>query len=183
MIVRRVVTGHSPSGRSVFVSDEQVRPVETQLMPSAEFHQLWGGDITPTFPDDGAMPAYRGYFPPVGGFRFGMFSIPPAGTAGPLETVDVPAALADTEEKLPGLVQYMELDNPGMHTTDTIDFDIVLEGTVVLEVDDGAQVTLRPGDTVVQNGTRHRWSNPGDTVARLAYLICGAAHGSIAASS
>jgi mannose-6-phosphate isomerase-like protein (cupin superfamily) len=152
-------------------------------MPSAEFHQLWGGDITPTFPDDGAMPAYRGYFPPVGGFRFGVFSIPPAGTAGPLETVDVPAALADTEEKLPGLVQYMELDNPGMHTTDTIDFDIVLEGTVVLEVDDGAQVTLRPGDTVVQNGTRHRWSNPGDTVARLAYLICGAAHGSIPASS
>jgi quercetin dioxygenase-like cupin family protein len=31
----------------------------------------------------------------------------------------------------------------------------VLEGEVWLELDDGAEVRLRPGDTVVQNGTRH----------------------------
>ncbi len=30
-----------------------------------------------------------------------------------------------------------------MHTTDTIDFEVVLEGTVVLELDDGAEVTLQ----------------------------------------
>ena len=63
-----------------------------------------------------------------------------------------------------------------MHTTDTIDFEVVLEGTVVLELDDGAEVTLHPGDTVVQNGTRHRWKNPGDSPARLALFICGAFH-------
>ena len=73
----------------------------------------------------------------------------------------------------------MDTSDPGMHTTDTIDFEVVLEGTVVLELDDGAQVTLHPGDTVVQNGTRHRWSNPGDTVARLAVFMCGAAHSAV----
>ena len=91
-------------------------------------------------------------------------------------------ALFDLETKLPGLVQYMDASDPGMHTTNTIDFEVVLDGTVVLELDDGAQVTLNPGDTVVQNGTRHRWTNPGDTPARLAVFICGAAHAGISAS-
>ena len=53
---------------------------------------------------------------------------------------------------------------------------MVLEGTVILELDDGAEVTLHQGDTVVQNGTRHRWRNPGDVPARLALFVCGAEH-------
>jgi hypothetical protein len=32
-----------------------------------------------------------------------------------------------------------------MHTTDTIDFEVVLSGEVVLELDDGAERVLRPG--------------------------------------
>lgn len=32
----------------------------------------------------------------------------------------------------------MDPSDPGMHTTDTVDFEVVLEGTVVLELDDGA---------------------------------------------
>src|SRR5262249_7053631 len=70
MNVRRVVTGHNASGKSVFVSDEAVDPTTVQLMPSAEFHLLWGEDKTPQFPDDGSMPDWCTYFPPVGGFRF-----------------------------------------------------------------------------------------------------------------
>ena len=44
---------------------------------------------------------------------------------------------------------YVEPDNPGMHTTDTIDFEVVLSGELILELDDGAEKVLRPGDTVV----------------------------------
>ena len=44
MNVRRVVTGHDPSGKSVFVSDDEVAPIETMLMPGFENHLLWGGD-------------------------------------------------------------------------------------------------------------------------------------------
>jgi quercetin dioxygenase-like cupin family protein len=47
---------------------------------------------------------------------------------------------------------------------------------VTLELDDGATVHLRPGDTVVQNGTRHAWRNEGTETARLAVFICGAHH-------
>jgi mannose-6-phosphate isomerase-like protein (cupin superfamily) len=42
------------------------------------------------------------------------------------------------------------------------------------ELDNGAEVTLKPGDIVVQNGTRHRWHNRGDTVARLLSVTVGA---------
>lgn len=34
---------------------------------------------------------------------------------------------------------------PGMHTSATIDFAVVLSGEVMLALDDGATVTPRPG--------------------------------------
>jgi mannose-6-phosphate isomerase-like protein (cupin superfamily) len=176
MDVRRVVTGHDASGKSVFASDEAVA-----AQPLTGFHRLWGGDQTPQFPDDGSMPEHHMYFPPIGGFRFAMFSIPPDAVAG--SDVDAAAGLADVEAEAPGLLRYMDLSDPGMHTTDTIDFEVVLEGMVVLELDDGAEVTLYPGDTVVQNGTRHRWKNAGDTVARLVVFICGASHAGVTVPS
>ena len=77
---------------------------------------------------------------------------------------------------MPGLTGYMEPDAPGMHTTDTIDFEVVLDGEVWLELDDGAEVHLQTGDTVVQNGTRHAWRNRGDVTARMAVFIVGAHH-------
>lgn len=177
MNVRRVVTGHDGSGKAVVASDEEVEPVTVALSPGSEFHRLWGADAAPSFPDDGSMPAHTTYFPPVGGFRFGLFSVPPATTV-PAD-LDVPAALAEMEEKLPGLAGHMEPEHPGMHTTATVDYEYVIEGEVVLELDDGVEVTLRPGDTVVQNGTRHAWHNRGDTTARLVVVLVGAHHSEV----
>jgi len=183
MDVRRVVTGHDGSGKSVFVSDDAVTPRTTAMLAGSEFHRLWGGDQTAQFPDDGSMPHWHSYFPPIGGFRFSMFSLPPATVEADARTISTEEALADADVKLPGLLGYMEPGDPGMHTTDTIDFEVVLEGTVTLELDDGAEVTLHPGDTVVQNGTRHRWKNSGDTTARLAVFMCGASHANVSGES
>ena len=177
MDVRRVVTGHNGDGKAVFVSDETVAPVAPALLPGSEFHRLWGGDEPPSFPDDGSLPKHTTYFPDVGGFRFGMFTIPPSEGGQPLPPdLDIQAALTELEDLLPGLPGHMEPDDPGMHTTATIDFEVVLSGEIVLELDDGATVTLRQGDTIVQNGTRHRWSNPGTVPAVLAVFIVGAHH-------
>jgi mannose-6-phosphate isomerase-like protein (cupin superfamily) len=176
MDVRRVVTGHDAAGKAVFVSDERVSPVRPSLLTGTEFHQLWGADATPRFPDDGALPDHSGYFPPVGGFRFGFFTLPPDDGRGVPADLDVPAALGELEELLPGLAGHMEPAEPGMHTTATVDFEVVLSGEVALELDDGATVRLGPGDTVVQNGTRHRWSNPGAEPAVVAVCIIGAQH-------
>jgi mannose-6-phosphate isomerase-like protein (cupin superfamily) len=176
MDARRVVTGHDANGKAVFVSDDLVAPVTLALLPGSEFHQVWGSDTTPSFPDDGSRPSATRYFPPVGGFRFGFFTIPPDGGVGAPPDLDLAAALAEFDEKLPGMAEHLELDHPGMHTTATIDYGIVLKGEATLELDDGAKVVLGVGDTYVQNGTRHRWSNTGDVPAVLAIALLGAHH-------
>ena len=171
--VRRVVTGHSPDGKSVFVSEEKVVAASMGQGSVGGFHQLWGGDEAPTFPDAGHQPAQGAFFPPVGGYRFLVVTMPPSGPrrapAGNTDTVG-----SEMERRFPGLSSHMEQDNPGMHTTDTIDFEYIVSGEIVLELDDGAEVVLHAGDTVVQNGTRHRWSNRSQEPAVYVAFLLGA---------
>jgi len=97
-----VATGHDANGKAVFASDEQVDSLTLALIPGAEWHRLWGADQAPAFPDEGGPTAQPGYFPPVGGYRFGFFTVPP-GTASAPAGLDLQAGLAEMEEKLPGL--------------------------------------------------------------------------------
>ena len=108
-----------------------------------------------------------------------MFSVAPASSATLPADSTSPTALAEMEQKLPGLAAHMEPDAPGMHTTATIDFEVVLDGEVWLELDDGKEVHLQPGDSVVQNGTRHAWRNHGTVPARLAVFLIGAHHANV----
>ncbi len=173
MKVRRVVTGHTPDGKATVASDTNVDAITLGLLSGTEFHRLWGADEAPTFPDDGSPRPAPAYFPSVGGFRFGLFTVAPESVAEP-EDLDIQLALAEIEEKLPGLAAHLEADNPGMHTTNTIDFEYVLSGEVWLELDDGKEVHLRAGDTVVQNGTRHAWRNKHSEPCRLVVCLIGA---------
>ena len=177
MKVRRVVTGHR-EGKAVFVSDEGVEATTVALLPGLEIHRFWGGDQAPTFPDDGSPTEQPTYFPPVGGYRFVFITFPPTGDQAPPD-LDMTAALREMDEKLPGLLARMEPDGSGMHTSDTIDFLVVLSGEIALELDAGAEKVLTSGDTVVQNGTRHRWINRGKAPAVLAGFVAGA-HRSVA---
>lgn len=175
MAIRRVVTGHDESGKAVFASDEMVEPTTITLLPGADFYRLWGADQTVSFPGDGSAPSAVQYFPPIGGFRFGLFSVPPEGSVG-YDDLDIEAALAEMEGALPGLASHMEPDNPGMHTTATVDYEFVVSGRVILELDDGETRELGPGDTVIQNGTRHAWRNPFDETCLLVVVLVGAEH-------
>jgi mannose-6-phosphate isomerase-like protein (cupin superfamily) len=176
MDIRRVVTGHDAAGKAVFVDDQMVEPVTFALAPGIEFHRMWGADSIRAFPDDGTRPEATNYFPPRNGFRFGFFTIPPDGSVELPPDLDLEAALAEVERTLPGLAQHLEPDEPGMHTTATIDYGVVISGQATLELDDGAKVELRAGDSYVQNGTRHRWTNSGDVPAVMAIALIGAEH-------
>ncbi len=176
MDIRRVVTGHDEHGKAVFVSDELVPPITLAIMPGYDFHRLWGADETLSYPDDGARPEAVRYFPPIGGFRFGFFTIPPDREVGVPPDLNMYVAVGELERKLPGLAEHAEPDDPGMHTTATVDYGIVLSGEATLELDDGATITLGPGDTYIQSGTRHRWGNPGDVPAVIAITLIGASN-------
>jgi mannose-6-phosphate isomerase-like protein (cupin superfamily) len=173
MIVRRVVTGRRAEGTSVFVSDTPVDPIEIALAPGTASHRLWGSDVAPHLPTDGTPPEQPDYFPPASGHRFGLFTLAPASTPAP-EGLDMAAALAEVDEKLPGMFDVNERDNPGMHTTATVDFDMVLSGEVWLELDGGAERMLRAGDCVIQNGTRHAWHNRSDAPCVMLVVLLGA---------
>ncbi len=173
MKIRRVVTGHTPEGKTTVASDTEVDGITITQLPGNEFYRLWGADSAPTFPDDGSPYHFQNYLPPVGGFRFGIFTVPPQSEI-PLEQIDIEGLLKEFEEKLPGLIATMEPNNPGMHTTDTIDFEYVISGEVWLELDDGEEVYLRAGDTVVQNGTRHAWRNKSAEPCRMVVCLIGA---------
>lgn len=77
---------------------------------------------------------------------------------------------------MPGLGELFEADAPGFHRSDTIDYGVLLEGELTLELDDGERV-LRQGDVVVQMGTRHAWRNTGNSPARMLFVMVGAARG------
>lgn len=173
MNVRMVVTGQTPDGKSVFVSDKEVPPITLSLVPGMESHRLWGADEPPSLPSDGLPTEQPAFFPPDGGYRLVFTTLPPQGAGELPADIDIEKGLAEFEEKVPGMAGHMEPDNPGMHTTHSIDFDIVLSGEVWLELDDGAEVHLKAGDVIVQNGTRHRWTNKGDLPVTFASVIVG----------
>lgn len=58
-----------------------------------------------------------------------------------------------------------------MHRTNSIDYGIVLEGEIELELDDGVRKTVRQGGIVVQRGTNHLWRNTTDKVCRIAFIL------------
>src|SRR3954451_15271267 len=102
MQVRRVVTGITPEGKSVFASDERVDAITLAMLPGYEFHRVWGTDEAPTLPVTGHEPMPAPYFPPTQGFRFGLFTVGVDAVVRPGD-IDMAAALGELEEKLPGM--------------------------------------------------------------------------------
>jgi quercetin dioxygenase-like cupin family protein len=61
-----------------------------------------------------------------------------------------------------------------MHRTNSVDYGILLEGELDMEVDSGETVHLKAGDVVVQRGTNHAWINNGSQPARMAWILIDA---------
>ena len=169
MSIRRVVTGHSPDGKAVVVSDSKV----DAAVPEGSIHLIWGADETPAFPDDGAPLPYSTFFPPSGGFRFGTMTIPPASSITHAGSRFV-ETMIEFEKDFPDFAERMQKDNPGMHQSDTIDCLYIISGEVWMELDDGKEVHLKAGDTVVQNGTTHAWRNKGTEPCKFIGCLIGA---------
>lgn len=56
------------------------------------------------------------------------------------------------------------------HATDSIDYAIVLSGEMVMQLDEG-EVTLKPGDVVIQRETNHNWVNRSSEPCIMIYII------------
>src|SRR5262245_31940318 len=124
--VRRVVTGHDRSGQSVFVSDgAPPRVVTLKRVKGASLTAVWATDhgMTALPGSDDPTAAMTTFVPGHGGSRFHVTVFPPDKTAMPARA-NPGAFAAEWRASLPGLGETMEPHNPGMHTTDTVDYDI-----------------------------------------------------------
>jgi uncharacterized cupin superfamily protein len=82
-----------------------------------------------------------------------------AGMAAAFEQIDAAHERPDTTR------------HPGMHKTKTIDYIILLSGSVTLLLDND-EVQLQPFDVVVQRGTNHAWVVDGtESALFIAVLI------------
>ena len=141
--VRRVVTGFDATGAEVFTHDGQA-PNTFDAGPVGVSELLWtdGSGLRIADDPDRTTPGFP-LEPPAGGISVRVIRMPgiPPGTEAD-----------ETWLRVDG-------DDPevaGMHATDTLDLMVVLEGSVVLGLDDGER-TVSAGEYVIQRGTRHRW--------------------------
>lgn len=173
--MRRVVTGEDAQGRSAVVIDEAVEESVSYAVPGMVTYPLWATDPARPFDRSGRDPIPRSEprmdLPPAGGTRFLCLRLPPDAVLGAPD-FDGAAAAAEQSRLSPRLAAAFTPDRPGVHRTDTIDCTIVLQGTLVLELDDG-EVELHQGDVLVQNGTRHAWRNRTDEPALLGIVWVG----------
>lgn len=175
---RLIVTGREADGTSVFVTDEPGQPITVGAIPGSEFYLLWGTeDGTATVGTKQRQPKQFPFFPGPGGTRILFMRWAPESSA-PEQVSDPQALAAEASGKLPGLMEVFEPDHPGMHTTDSVDYGICLEGELYLELDGGKEVRLTPGACVVQQGTRHAWHNRSDKPALMCYVLIGASRDS-----
>jgi hypothetical protein len=174
--LKRVVTAVDEKGKAIVAEETPLEPVEVALLPGVGVYSVWGHDQIPSVPVRAPSAVHMPFFPNPAGSRFGIIRFPPASdaTPGEIDEATLGAQLAECEEKLPGLIAAMEPDGSGMHTTRTVDYDIVLAGELHLELDDGTEVRAPAGTCIVQNGTRHAWHNRGDVPALLAFVLLGA---------
>jgi mannose-6-phosphate isomerase-like protein (cupin superfamily) len=170
---RRVVTGHS-KGKSVVLSYGVVETYEFKSVPGYRHTLVW---VNPAIPDLGQQQRFDKYpesvVPGPGGTSLHYVTFPPSAVfASP--TFDSEAARRESLDRLRGLADHFEKDDPGMHKTNTLDYAVVFEGEIWLELDDGKTVHLKQGDVVVQNGTRHAWRNKGTVPVTMLFFLNGA---------
>jgi len=97
----------------------------------------------------------------------------PAGAAAE----DMGARILGTAPPVKGtrfaVIDFPPGNHPHMHRTETIDYVIVLEGEIEMDMDEST-VKMKAGDIMVQRGTNHAWANRSRNRARVAFVLIDA---------
>ena len=145
--IRRVVTGHNAAGKAVILFDDHA-PNATPLKgwPGAGVTEVWVTDEMPVSNDGSKDRSLRPMRPDP----------PPSGTI--IRVVEIPPESAK---------------HPTMHKTDSIDYLVVISGSMHMLMEEG-EVELHAGDCIVQRGTNHAWVNRSGKPCLLAAVLIDA---------
>lgn len=172
MTIRRLVTGQR-AGKAMVLSDGPV-PTEHHFkaVPGMMTALIWTTTPMPEVDIEEAAPVGTSLHPAPGHSQLLVVDFPPDSVMTSPD-FDPMAAGAEQAQYLPGLAERSEPDNPGMHTTETVDYAIVLQGKIWLQLEEGEPTPLEAGDVAIQLRTRHAWRNPGTEAARMAFVMVG----------
>ncbi|MEW6451518.1 MAG: cupin domain-containing protein [Pseudomonadota bacterium] len=144
--IRRVVTGHDTAGVAKVLIDAPATNAK-HPQPGQVSTLMWCTDGAPA-----AIPI--GEQPEDMGAKILGTAPPQNGTR--FAVIDFP----------PG-------NHAHMHRTETIDYVIVIEGEIEMDMD-ASTVKLKAGDIMIQRGTNHAWANRSDKRARVAFVLVDA---------
>ena len=71
------------------------------------------------------------------------------------------------------VIDFPPDNHPHMHRTETVDYVIVIEGEIEMDMDQST-VKLKAGDVLIQRGTNHAWANRSSKRARVACVLIDA---------
>ena len=172
--IRRVVTGHDAGGKAIFIEDGFAPAVNTN--PNRPGHisvDLWKTNASPVVvsaeePDPTAGP--KVLHPARNGTVFRISEVPPETEA--TRNMRPEQARAAFEAMGAGGASTFGQNqrHPFMHRTETVDYAVVLEGEIVMVLDD-EEVHLKAGDVVIQRGTNHAWANRSGKYAKMLYVL------------
>ena len=171
--IRRIVTGLNDRGQSAVIFEGTASSQgESPDWPGMGVTMLWRSDAVPV-DNSGRSDAVAGPLSVMNsprGVEFLIWQCPPLSDLARMTPEQRARALSPG-----GLIDADHVDpehHPGMHATLTLDFLVVLSGEVTLILEDG-EVTLHPGDTLVDRGVAHAWENRGSIPAVCAIVNVG----------
>ncbi len=176
--VRRVVTGLNKNGRARVLIDSP----SPHVMDSgaSAITEIWSNSESPaTYDNNGDRAIFPvQHDPNPNGTLCRVLEMAPGFVIS--EGVSVEQLL----ELVKGLFKGLQSDfeptlesvtrHPSFHKTNSLDYLCILSGRLTMLLDDDDEVTLEPGDVVVQQGVMHGWRVEGDEPLRMfAVLIDG----------
>jgi quercetin dioxygenase-like cupin family protein len=173
---RRVVTGIDANGKSKVSWDGESEKMHAPSMGSGRrYTDLWIWNETPAplnGSNDDANLGYNFPGPAHGGHLRVVRADGPPPNYDPASDKDM---VAPHPPKVvpPGRMWdrgYNNAFTSPMHKTQSVDYGIVLSGERVLILDDG-EVTMKPGDIVIQVGAWHRWAVRGQGATMMFDMI------------
>lgn len=156
---RQVITGRTSDGSDVVISDGAVDWKATDRLSGIDYGLMWASDEIPTVPSDGSRPVTTSFFAPPGGYTWRIVTFAPTYRAVPAGYEARPDASVGSDSTFDGLLAQFDDTDSGMHTSDTVDHVLVLSGEIWCLLGGGDEFCLKAGETCVQNGTSHSWTN------------------------
>jgi quercetin dioxygenase-like cupin family protein len=149
--MKRVITATDANGKSHFEADD-VAPQFAEIWASAAGTPLAAAEAASA---DGAAARLE---PQPGVTTFRVFELPDDAVVAEYLNAQGVSHGADAS----------------FHRTNTLDYVLILDGEITLELDRGS-VKLGPGDCVVQRATNHAWRNKSGRPVRMAVVMLGLA--------